>query len=69
MKACLKCGAGMADAADRCTECGMAVGAEIAGVVKEHDEAVGYERSPMVQGIILALLALLITVAVFWLCE
>jgi hypothetical protein len=68
VKACANCGQAMADAADRCPACGMAEGASLSPVM-EHDEPLGYERSPMVQALIVALLVLLVAVAVVWICK
>ncbi|HTB21561.1 MAG TPA: hypothetical protein VK914_02520 [bacterium] len=69
MKGCANCGKAIADAADRCPHCGMVDGARITSVTSEHDEPLGYQRSPMVQALIVALLVLLVVVAVAWICE
>ena len=68
MKACMNCGIAIADAADRCPVCGMVEGARMSPVT-EHDEPLGYQRSPMVQALIVALLVLLVTMALVWICE
>jgi uncharacterized membrane protein YvbJ len=66
MKACANCGGAMADAANRCPSCGMAVGGTVSDVVAQRDEPVGYGRSPLVLAAIFLLLALLAIAGISW---
>jgi multisubunit Na+/H+ antiporter MnhC subunit len=69
MKACLQCGGPMADVADRCPHCGVAEGASLGHVSSQRDEPLGYERSPLVQALIVTVLVVLAIVAIMWFCD
>jgi multisubunit Na+/H+ antiporter MnhC subunit len=59
----------MADVADRCPHCGVAEGAQLGGLSSQRDEPLGYERSPLVQALIVTVLIVLAVVAIMWFCD
>jgi multisubunit Na+/H+ antiporter MnhC subunit len=59
----------MADVADHCPHCGVAEGASLGRVSSQRDEPLGYERSPLVQALIVTVLVVLAIVAIMWFCD
>jgi len=66
MQACAHCGERLADAAARCPRCGMVVGAALTGVVSQHDESIGFVRSPLVLALIIGAVLLLAAAGISW---
>ena len=66
MKACEHCKTPMADAADRCPACGMAVGGQVLRELREVDEPLGFKRdSDALIGIVFTLILLAIA-GIMW---
>ena len=66
MKACAHCGVQMADAANRCPDCGMAVGGQVLRDLRMVDKVLGEDSRSSI-GYVLIFVVLLLAAALLYL--